>query len=373
MSDLETSLVRLAGALRHEGLGTTLGDAIDAGRALSLVDREDRDEVRRALLIALKIPRDAYELFDRCLPIFYGEAARRPPPQRARHRIPGLPRGRLLSWDPVRRRMGGAGEAGAEKEGKEPAYSSAVQLRAKAFSDTDWSPRELSRMERMLELLARRLPVRQSRRLIPARGRGSADLRSSLRGALRTSGELLILARRSRAFQRPKLVFLCDTSGSMENHTRFLLSFIIALRRVAPGTELFVFNTELVRVTALVVPGKVALSLERMARAAGDWSGGTRIGASLAAFVGDYSRLVDAKTDVIIVSDGLDRGEPERIAGALSRLGQRARKVIWLNPLSGDPSYEPLARGMQVALPFVDHFASAHDLASLERLIAVLG
>jgi uncharacterized protein with von Willebrand factor type A (vWA) domain len=101
-----------------------------------------------------------------------------------------------------------------------------------------------------------------------------------------------------------------------------------------------------------------------------DWSGGTRLGACLAAFVErDLPRVVDSRTVVLILSDGLDRGDPAALAGALERIRGRARSVIWLNPLLGDARYQPLATGMHAALPFVDHFAPAHDLASLERAL----
>ena len=101
-----------------------------------------------------------------------------------------------------------------------------------------------------------------------------------------------------------------------------------------------------------------------------DWSGGTRIGESLETFVRNHLiRTVDAKTVVVVLSDGLERGDPALLADALRVIRRRARKVIWLNPLMGDARYQPLARGMRAALPFIDHFASVHDVPSLERLI----
>ena len=169
----------------------------------------------------------------------------------------------------------------------------------------------------------------------------------------------------------PRLVFLCDTSGSMDPHTRFLLAFALALQRVAPRTEVFAFNTALVRLTPWVTPARIALTLERLAAAVPDWSGGTRIGECLADFA-DRAGAVDSRTMVVILSDGLDRGDTARLRAAMRRIQARARKVIWLNPLLGDPRYRPEAQGMQAALPFVDHFAAAHDVASLERLLPEL-
>ncbi|HEU5249164.1 MAG TPA: VWA domain-containing protein, partial [Thermoanaerobaculia bacterium] len=113
--------------------------------------------------------------------------------------------------------------------------------------------------------------------------------------------------------------------------------------------------------------------LERLAAGVPDWSGGTRIGECLSEFVARYQdAMVDSKTVVLIFSDGLDRGDTALLASAMRSLHAKARKVIWLNPLLSDPRYEPTARGMKAALPYVDHFVPAHDLASLERLLPEL-
>ena len=98
-----------------------------------------------------------------------------------------------------------------------------------------------------------------------------------------------------------------------------------------------------------------------------DWSGGTRIGESLAEFNRHWAHLVDRRTIVILLSDGWDTGDPEVLATELLRIKRRAGRVIWLNPLLGNPSYEPLTRGMAAALPLVDHFAAAHNLAAPAR------
>ncbi len=371
MTDKALRLALLGRALRSEGVGTTLRDELDAAEALRVVDGEDRDEVSTALRIALKIPRAHFEVFDRLFGIFWGgeELPRRAvSPRRPRREPPAARRGRLLHWDPDARRMGDA--PGSAADGDEPGYSPEPLLRRKRFDEAAWSARDLQAVERLLARIARRLATRPSRRMVRTRSRGRPDLRSSYRHALRTSGELLRLARRTRAIEEPRLVFLLDTSGSMDAHSRFLLAFVLALRRVAPRAEAFVFNTELVRVTRSLVPGKVRLTMDRLEASVPDWSGGTRIGESLETFVRNHLvRTVDAKTVVVVLSDGLERGDPALLADALRVIQRRARKVIWLNPLMGDSRYQPLARGMRAALPFIDHFASVHDVPSLERLI----
>jgi len=366
--DVPLRLARFGRALRAEGVATTLRDELDAADALALVDRDDREEVRRTLRIALKIPRADFETFDRLFGVFWrGEPEVRPVAPRRSRETPATPRGRALHWDPDTRRM--ATGPGTLPEGERPGHSPEALLRRKPF-DQAWSGRDLVRMERLLARLARRLATRRSRRLVPTRGRGHADVRSSYRRALRTSGELVSLARRTRAVDQPRLVFLLDTSGSMDAHSRFLLTFALSLRRAAPRAEVFAFNTELVHLTRSLAPGKVRLTLDRLAAFVPDWSGGTRIGECLTRFYEDQlARQAAGKTVVVVLSDGLDRGDPALLADAVRRIQGRARKLIWLNPLLGDPRYEPATSGMAAALAFVDHFASAHDLESLERLV----
>src|SRR5262249_24775656 len=153
------------------------------------------------------------------------------------------------------------------------------------FDARAWSPQELAEMEHLLSRLARRLAARRSRRWVPspARGRGRVDPRRSFRRALGTAGEIVRFARRDRAVDQPRLVFLCDTTGSMDAHARFLLMFVLALRRAMRRAELYAFNTELVRLTREVAPGKIQLSLDRLSACVPDWSGGTRLGDCLAA------------------------------------------------------------------------------------------
>jgi hypothetical protein len=159
----------------------------------------------------------------------------------------------------------------------------------------------------------------------------------------------------------------------MDAYTRVLLAFAFALRRVVRRVEIFAFNTTLVRVTRMISPGKVLKSLGALAAGVPDWSGGTRIGDCLAEFVALYSReLIDRNTTVVCVSDGLDQGDTELLERSMRELRSRAGKIVWLNPLLGDARYRPECAGMRAALPYVDHFAPAHDLQSLEGLVRLV-
>ncbi len=374
--DVVERLARMAGRLRERGIGVSVNDEIDGAAALLLVDLGDRDEVRYALRTALKILRSDWDTFDELFQDFW---AAEDPPARSPSRPPEPPprphAGRSVPtprWRLMQALGQLAGERGRETPaGDTPGYSSEVLLRRKPFED--WRADDLPAMERLLARAARRLRCRPSRRLVAVRARGRVDLRRSFRQAVGTGGEFLSLARRDRAVEKPDVVLLCDTSGSMDPHTRFLLTFALSLKRVVRRCEVFAFNTSLTRLTPWLTPDKIGPTLDRLAAGVPDWSGGTRIGASLDEFVTRHlDTLVSARTVVVVLSDGLDMDSPAMLAGAMRAIREKARKVIWLNPLLGDPRYRPEARGMQAALPFVEHFVPAHNLESLERLLPLL-
>jgi uncharacterized protein len=364
-------LARFSRALRDAGIEINMTDEADGLQALTLIDIGDREEVLRALRVAFKIrPRDLAlfeEVFARLwrapVPRHPALAAPRVPP-------PSRPRSGAATKKP--RFLGD--ERGVEvvqPEGEEPGYSPEAQLRRKPFEA--YSPADLAALEKLLARLALRLATHPSRRRVPVRGRGEVDLRRSFRRAVAHGGEPLSLARRARPIEEPRLLVLCDTSGSMDPHARFLLGFVLALRRVARTSEIFAFNTELVRLTPFLRPGRIDLALERLSTRVPDWSGGTRIGECLAEFAQRYlDSLVDSRTVVLILSDGLDRGDVTPLASAMRAIHARARRVLWLNPLAGDERYAPTARAMAAALPYVDRLLPAHNLESLTRLLPLL-
>jgi uncharacterized protein with von Willebrand factor type A (vWA) domain len=414
---LVVHLARFGRALRERGVGVNLSDEADGLAALTLVDLGDREEVRRALRAALKIRQRNAAAFEELFARLWSgrpegpenKAPDGPPPLR-REDPSRPPRPDLSPPVPMPRApaMGAGMPRGPEPEpreprapdtereapagGEEPGYSPEAALRRKSFEEC--SGADLEEMERLLARLALRLATRRSRRRVPVPGRGEPDLRRSFRRAVAHGGEFVALARRARAIEEPRLVVLCDTSGSMDPHTRFLLAFVLALRRVARRSELFAFNTALVRLTPWLRtarpgrpggpgsaggpggqqrPGQVEQTLAHLAASVPDWSGGTRIGECLAEFVDRWlDPLVCGRTVVLILSDGLDRGDVLPLAAAMRAIRGRARRVLWLNPLAGDRRYEPTARAMAAALPYVDRLLPAHNLESLERLLPLL-
>jgi len=365
---LTAQLAKFAAGLRGEGVRVGVGDELDAATALTLVDLLDRAEVHRALRIAFKVPREAWSAFDRLFERYW-EGAPSPRPQQ---NWPREQRGTVQwRWDGERVRVGVPEAENDAPSGDTPGYSPEALLRKKPFDEL--SALEIAAMQRMIARLVPKLATRRSRRLVPTQGRGTADLRRSFRRALASDGEFLRLARRERAIEEPRLVLLYDTSGSMDSYTRLFLAFAFALRRTIRRAEVFAFNTKLVRVTRAIAPAQVERTLERLAAEVPDWSGGTRIGACLAEFVAQYQEaLIRPDTTVVLVSDGLDRGDAALLEDAMRALRSRAGKIIWLNPLLGDPRYRPEAAGMRAALPFVDHFGAAHNLQALEGLLRLV-
>ncbi len=216
------------------------------------------------------------------------------------------------------------------------------------------------------------VPRRRTRRREPA-GAGLPDLRRTLRRSFRTGGEPLERAYRARRARRRRLVLLLDVSGSMAEHSRALLVFAHAALRADRRWEAFCFGTRLTRITRALATSDLDMALRQAANEVVDWDGGTRIGESLADFLNRFGHGGLARGAVVVIcSDGLDVGDPALLAEQMARLSRLAHRVVWLNPLKEDPAYEPLARGMKAALPYVDVFASGHDLASLEEVAATL-
>lgn len=261
----------------------------------------------------------------------------------------------LEEWD---------GEPGAEEPLELPGRSAHEVLVEQDFST--FSDEQLDEVAQLTAQIAKRLARRVSRRRKPTRRRGAVDLRRSFRANL-MRGEIVELRRRARRRRKLKLILLCDVSGSMDLYSRFLLQFLYALQNVFGRVETFTFATRLTRVTELLRGPSYRKALARL-REVSDWSGGTRIGDALAEFNRSWPTLVDRRTIVLVLSDGWDTGDPELLAQELLGIKRRAGRVLWLNPLLGDPTYEPLTRGMAAALPLVDHFAAAHNLASLREL-----
>ncbi len=378
-------------ALRQAGVRTTTGQTMDFVRAVEHIDigrRADVREVARACLVSRKHDLETFdEVFDRFwrasfFPDDFPSLAGLP-----RQSEPGEESGEELDeGSPVSaiERAGGRpvlvglgdGEATAEDEPDDQetgglSFSSAEVLRQKDFADL--TDEELAQARRLMEKLDWRIGQRRSRRKVCAPKGRFVDPRRTMRRSLQTGGVPLTISRR-RIKEKPRqLVVICDVSGSMDRYSRLLLQFIYAIENGMARVEAFVFSTRLTRVTRLLRRRSIDEAMERVAREVHDWSGGTRIGQSLRMFnVAWAPRVLRNGAVVLVISDGWDRGDSALLRREIARLQRGSYRLIWLNPLLGSPLYQPLTRGMQAALPYIDDFMPVHNLASLEALAAHL-
>lgn len=360
-------LALLAASMRAAGARVGVDELLGAHRALAAVEPADRSAAYFALRATLCSRRDDFVAFDAAFAELFVPPAQSAPrlPEELEPAALVLPRVAVPAEE-------AAVPAEGVAEAVPSAWSDAELLRDKDFADYTDAERQLAR--RVMRRLAGAGPTRPSRRTRPARRRGAPphaarpDLRRTMRSSLRTAGDPVERHWREPS-QRPRpLVLVCDVSGSMEPYARMLLQYMQACVAARRRVEAFVFGTWLTRVTAELAGRDPDRALDRAAGAADDWSGGTRIGDALAALNREHGRRLGRGAIVVLLSDGWDRGDPEQLTAEMARLSRCAHSLIWLNPLKAHPGYEPLTRGMQAALPHVDHFLAGNSLASLADL-----
>lgn len=272
---------------------------------------------------------------------------------------------------------GAAGEDGGDVDIEDgPALrlvASALEvLRTRSFEEL--TEDERARVARLIRDLAVRAPERPSRRMRASRRRRLLDARRTMRRSLRTGGEPMDRAWRARGTRARPLVFILDVSGSMAPYARALLQFGFAAMSVGRSVEVFCFGTRLSRVTRTLRDRDPDRAMREVGDLVRDWEGGTRIGESLRTLLDGWGQRAALRGAVVVIcSDGLERGDPDHLRAQMERLHRLAHRVVWVNPLRGDPRYEPLARGMAAAMPSIDEFLAGHDLASLEELARVVG
>jgi uncharacterized protein with von Willebrand factor type A (vWA) domain len=267
---------------------------------------------------------------------------------------------------------GARGEPGAPDEAPIGTVASSREaLRRKPFSSC--TPEELAALRELIARMRLDSPRRSGRRTEPHRRGRRPDLRRSIRRSLRTGGELIEPTWRRRRTRPRRIVLLLDVSGSMAEYSRALVQFAYSASRSGGQVETFCFATRLTRITGTLRRRDPDAALAEASEAVLDWDGGTRIGEAVAEFTRSWGRRGLARGAVVVVcSDGLERGDPEVLALEMERLRRLTHRIVWVNPLKGDPEYQPLARGMRAALPFVDAFVPGDDLASLEALARLI-
>jgi uncharacterized protein with von Willebrand factor type A (vWA) domain len=381
MSTLLANLVVFARTLRAADIVVRAGGVPDAVRALADVGIRNKSDVRDVLRAVLICRHEDREPFDRLFERFWRVwsepvSASSPRPMR----VPDRARASLRLLAP------GAPSNPQQTDSKDgdaaatfQSYSDIERWRRKDFAT--FTAEDFAHAKLALARLSWSPGPRVTRRWMPGDG-STIDTRRLLRVNMKHGGELLAIPYRVRRTTPRPLILICDVSGSMEPYTRMLLLFAHAIRSNirSPGTEpgstrgrrrveVFVFSTQLTRVTRQFAGARADAVLSRVRDAVRDWSGGTRIGDAIHRFNTHWARRV-LRSDpvVLLISDGWDLGDPALLAREMARLQRSSHRLIWLNPLLGSPDYEPLTRGTRAALPFVDDFLPVHDMSSIEAL-----
>ena len=354
------------------GLGFDAGPArmLPFLQTLTVIDLRRPDDLRTAVHAHFGRRREELPVLDRALVAFLRADARAADgaPAQAAESERGEPL--TLTGRQLKVLDDDSEDAEGAEEQEVASYSQAEVLRGKDFDTL--TEAEMAEVRRLIRLM--RLPAGLTRsRRARAGGHDQLDIRRLLRRSMRFGGELLVFSWKSPRLRPRPLVLLCDISGSMERYTRLLLNFAYALKNASTRVEAFVFATRLTRITRLLRSHDVDAALNRVTASVDDWSGGTRIGEAIESFNRRYARRVLGHgATVAIISDGWDRGDAAQMRHAIARLQRSCHRLIWMNPLMGAPGYEPLTLGLQAALPFVDDFLPAHNLANLEALGALL-
>lgn len=371
---------------RH-GFHLGSGELHDAARALEIVNLADESAVRNSLRPILSRTLDDAVVFDRAFTEFFfpGPPGVAQPELQSMRREIGPENGR--GEEPVEGKRHAPEQTSEEVEDFEAAGGTFIPLaegepadEAAFFARASYSPVEAAgeapelrradaAWQRAARVFVRRLYWGLSRRWRPGAKGSRFDLRRTLRTSLQTGGETLTPRWLQRPKRAPRFVLLIDGSRSMGASAQTALQIGVALASVTMRLEVFTFSTDLERITS-DVRRAAAGEIRHAEHFLYAWAGGTNIGHCLGEFLRRYG--VSRDTVVIVVSDGLDVGEPAVLRQTMRELRRRSAAVIWLNPLLATPGYEPTATGMSAARPYITVFASANEPAQFARLSRVV-
>jgi hypothetical protein len=373
---LAENVMHFARVLRAAGLPVGPGKVLDALDALEIAGVDRRDDFYWTLAAVFVDRREQFEIFDQAFHIFW-----RDPKLLERVMSLFLPQvhGRVQDDQPEMSSRLAEALLPRDKPGESPDAPQEIELDAtftvserEVLQRADFESmtnEELAQAKKLIANLRLPIPEVRTRRLVPdARGR-RVDLRATLRASLRAGADIIPLRRRSQESRHPPLVVLCDISGSMSRYSRMFLHFLHAITNDRDRVHTFVFGTRLTNITRHLRHRDVDVALAGVAAAVADWSGGTRIGASVKEFNLRWSRRVLGQNAVLLlITDGLDRDLGKDLGPEMERLHKSCRKLIWLNPLLRYEGFEPRPLGVRVMLPHVDAFLPAHNIDSLIAL-----
>jgi uncharacterized protein len=378
---------RLAGFMSHlrlNGIPAGVMESATALRALAEVDVAKIGEVRLALKAICATDAEHNARFDELFDAYWLNTGR----SRTQVRVNETRRNfeqQRFNWTNLFGE-GAADEAGeadtpdddAEGESAGSGTGRLVASKVSTIEKTDlrrlMTPDQLAEAERIAEAIARSFADRRSRRRKMAQRGTLLNMRRILRHSVSRGGEPIDLFYRRRPDRPVRIVAMLDVSGSMAVYARVFLSFLKGLVAADRTTDAYLFHTRLVRISDALRDGDTLRAVNRLSLLSQGFGGGTKIGANLMRFNTQYAaQTVNGRSVIIIISDGYDTDPPQIVAQALARLKRRGARIVWLNPLKGWKGYEPVARGMAAALPYLDLFAAAGTLKDLRALEPALG
>ncbi|MEV1292293.1 VWA domain-containing protein [Pseudonocardia sp. NPDC049635] len=363
---LLTGLVGFTEVLRAAGVPVT-GDRVAAFvEALETLDVTDREQAYWAGRLTLCADPDDVLRYDLAFPAWFEPSQGRRATNRD-ERPPAPPK--LAALVPGRE---GAGDDDAEDGPQIKAAATGTEvLRSRDLAEL--SPAEREHLRRLMTLLRPEPPTRASRRKHRA-VHGAPDPQRTLRTALRNQGELSRIRRRDVSRRPRKVVLLIDVSGSMEPYADALMRFAhVFVRRAPRSVEAFTLGTRLTRITRELRQRDPERALGAAGKAIPDWSGGTRLGEVLKAFVDRWGRRGAARRAVLVVfSDGWERGGTELLGEQVEQLARLGHRLVWVNPHAGKDGYSPVQGGIVAALPHLDDLLAGHSLDTLEKLLKVV-
>lgn len=264
-------------------------------------------------------------------------------------------------------------ESGATDEPERSGLRASAEEQFRELDLGSYDREDLLEARRLIARIEWSLPRRRTRRMKPTSMPRQLDIRRTTQRAMRTGGAPLTRHWRAHSSTHRRTVLLLDISGSMSMYSRPLLMFAQSAVRTSRRVEVFTFGTRLTRVTDELDRGDPEQALNTAGRHVRDWSGGTRIGDSLRDFNRDWGRRGTSRGAVVVIaSDGWERGDVSLLDSEMAKLGRSAHSIVWVNPLAGDPDYEPVAAGMAAALRHVHVFLPGHNLNALDELVRVL-
>jgi uncharacterized protein with von Willebrand factor type A (vWA) domain len=376
---LSTNVMHFGRLLRRAGLPVSPADTIAATEALGLVDLGSRAQVRVALHAAMIHRHEHEDLFEQAFRLFW----RNPEQANQAAAMQMLDGGQQKPEKPPpgSRRLAEAMSTVREEQ-KPPddrmheidaIMTVSERERLQAMDFEAMLAEDIARAKTEIRTLTLPLDLRRTRRRRPDPTGPILDLRGTLRASLRHGGAIIDLARARRTTRPPPLVVLCDISGSMSRYAQILLHFLHAVASDRDRVHSFLFGTRLSNISRALRHRDPEVAFEMVAHMVPDFSGGTRIGDTLAEFNRDWGRRVLGQGAVVLlITDGLDRDGAAGLAESMERLHKSCARLVWLNPLLRWEGFAPKSQGIRAMLPHVDEFRTIHNLASLRSLIQSL-